>query len=299
MSFDKDIKRVQSRRNWLTIKARWETFFDEYDEIGSPPAQSVFDALQNESSALDMAGTEKSKPISIYGLETAAFREAVFLIHKACSLLRSVSSDVSRGQFTYSEVTAYTASFFLAKSICILSGVWVSPKGINGTNWVVDCMASDRSNYRTVAYQAGRSQIGHLEIWKLFKRVVDQCKSFPFDDEFQPTVKQLEDSSIARRRNYIQYWNTRWQFPDLHEDFSFSGPSLELPDNPYVMLDPDNDEECFSIFFCALLFRNANKLLSDFGERSNSLKSEMDLIKKNVSHPIRSMNFSGWLYDDV
>ena len=108
---------------------------------------------QQDDNLLSMEDLENSLILNPAGLpsrqsETARFsspliynqvmRECILCTHKSLAILRSIVRDLSSGQQTYSDVSAYLANMLMGRAICLFLGIWFSPCKVNNDYYLID-----------------------------------------------------------------------------------------------------------------------------------------------------------------
>lgn len=280
--FDRAIKNL-CHRDWPGIKSQWRVAFQDYSEIGSPPGSSVQDVIEQKASELILTGTTKQVILDFPQIRNVYIREAIYLAHKSGALLRSFDRDLVSNQPTYAEATAYTASLFLARAICIILGVSFTSVKIHNANWIIDALCKDKKIYKVQAIKTGAKQIGHQELWALLKRILRTTKGSPLDPELNAFMSDINDNEFAASRNKFQYHNCVWTYDDLHSPVKEDLWLVPFKESVYSMYSPAEEDVYFPVLFYMILLRAFCKLLGDMGDGIVPIQQEIDIIKRNAT----------------
>ncbi|KPM92802.1 hypothetical protein AOR11_24835, partial [Vibrio alginolyticus] len=249
----KGIKKSLPSRDWSALKREWRAAFIDYEDIGRPPESSIKDIVQENSSILIPAGKSNTIQMSSANLRTTALRESIFLTHKSGALLRSFNRDLEQQDTTYPEITAYTAAYFLSKSISMLLGLWIGSRKTNGAHWILDMAGGGSSG---ASAHRVNCKVGHVHVWDLFKSSINGLTSSPLDGELLSFCGGLEATYFAKLRNSLQYNSCEWTYDDLHANDSADTNWLtEFDRSIYTNADPDDSAFHFGVHLFLMLYR--------------------------------------------
>lgn len=188
---------------------------------------------QQDDLLLDTEDLESSLSINPVGLpsrhsETARFtsplvynqvmRESILCSYKSIAILRSIIRDLSNGQQTYSDVSAYLANMLLGRAICLLLGVWFSPCKINGDYYLIDLFFKKPTGYETRAFNLKNFRMNHEVLWKLFINLIKNTQGTYITPQISSFINSINPSDFASHRNHLQYSYHNWTFNDLIKD---------------------------------------------------------------------------------
>ncbi|NAW34034.1 hypothetical protein [Halomonas alimentaria] len=288
----KVIRRIP-QQSWHQLRQDWRLSFVDYDEIGKPPSTSIQDLLEINESSFQHAGIS-GVGFSMLNSKEIMLREAIYLTHKASALLRSYSRDIENDDQTYAEVSAYTSSFFLARSITMLLGCYMSSSTVSSRYWLLDGRSNKGAT--SVILLPLNFKPGHIHTWDLFKNLVVKTTNTPFDPEFNAFVGGMPARDFAKTRNHLQYNNCAWMYDDLHiEDCDSREWIAPFSKTVYSNADPDDQNGHFGVVLSLMLFRAVNLLISDISENISSLTLERDILQHNARYCDRSVMVSSWL----
>tara|TARA_Y100001001_G_scaffold112023_2_gene109636 strand:- start:5104 stop:5991 length:888 start_codon:yes stop_codon:yes gene_type:complete len=290
----KYVKNSIMARDWGLLRHEWRAAFTDYSDIGYPPNSSLKEIVAANSSILLPTKNKKNTITLTSGhLRTTALREAIFLTHKSGALLRSFNRDLERSDTTYPEITAYTASYFLAKSLSMLLGLWVTSTKTNGSNWLLDM--SGNGNSTATVYQCS-CPIGHLHVWDLLKKGLHETSSSPLDGEFLSFCGGLAAEEFAQNRNNLQYNNCEWTYDDLHaHDESDTSWIMTFDRSIYSNADPDDTSYHFGVRLFLMLYRANYQLITDISEGIDTLEKELEKIENNVKLCSKTLKLESWI----
>ncbi|UDM06288.1 hypothetical protein LG409_12965 [Halomonas sp. NyZ770] len=290
----RNLKQRISSRDWSKLKKEWRAAFVDYENIGASPESTIKDIAQMNKSVL--TSTSPSIPVQFRAasLRATALREAIFLSHKAGALLRSFNRDLENRETTYPEITAYTAAYFLSKSISLLLGLWMDSRKINGDYWLFD-MAGNGST-KASAYKFSCPTVGHVHIWDLCKKSLDGLTASPVDGEFLSFCGGLAAEDFARLRNSLQYNSREWIYKDLHaSDAADISWLTEFDKSIYTNADPNDDACHFGVTIFLMLFRANFSLISDIAKGIDTLEAEVNKMAENIPQCNRVMKLQTWV----
>lgn len=282
------LKRLK-HRDGLFLKNIWSSHL-----VDNNDAILVQDILESLKDSLNLNKTEKERTLDEVTIPTAIINELNILIYKALVTGRSFLRDLSSGQHSYAEITAYNGCFFWARCILLILGVWISPKKVNESYWIIDIYPEKVKtiNSRFNFIKIGNRQPGHIEIWLALKRIINSTtsKNLPVDTQFIAFINDIDESSIGFKRHNIQYSNNYWiNIDDLKKDcIKVDDLSWvqEFDENIYAMLDL---KECSSensiIYFYLILARNFYFILKE-------IESELpEVFQIEINEIIQSFEF--------
>lgn len=281
MAFEHTIKKI-SHRDWEDIFNEFSVYLQDYPDLGMPPESSVDDLLFNIQSQLTVTGTNKEVKIEVPSIQLTMLRESIYLAHKACAIAHNISHDLAHGRATYPEVSAYNASMYLSKALCLSMGIWLPTVPINNKLWVVDCMSKPKRTFQTSAHLVPGQQLGHREVWMLLQRIFNTIKKMPFDAEIKSFITGLNLESFSKNRNTIFYSNCAWLYNDLHLAFSESDWQKPFSTSIYANIHPDDLDSHFNYHLMLILFRSYLKVLDQFKVGCESIKAEFTSLKDKL-----------------
>lgn len=283
------------KMDWNVLYKEWQSSFVSYNNIGDSPYTSLIDLLDlNEN--LFINSNTKVVSINLTDCKSTMLREAIYLAHKAGALLRSYSRDIESNDQTYAEISAYTASFFLARSITILLGCFMATSKFGKSFWLVDGRNNKgKSSVRMISI--GSSSPGHKGTWSLFKHLVVNTTNNPFDKEFNSFVGGMPSEDFAKIRNSIQYTNCSWIYDDLHYFDEDSKDWIEpFSVETYTNADPNDSNGHFSVVLSLMLFRNFDLMLKSIcSDNNNILLRERAIILENIQFCDDSLKSNSWI----
>lgn len=276
--------------SWEQLKDSWLLSIDTYDEIGKPPETTVNDLISNIEDQI----YDDNFIVSVE-IRKLALRESIYLIHKSCSVLSSLEADLKRGKQTYAEVSGYMSSFFSAKAILILLGLYASELKINKKGWSLYLFSHDSNGDSKIKIKKRKSsQVTHVQIWEAFKDIFSKVSNLPIDHAVHSFLSGLNAEDFSENRNYIQYGNCSWTHADLHNNEILDINWIsDFNQNLYLTYTSD-DANSFSIILSLISIRLYKSLLSPLAESSASLMSELNLIRNNVSS-LKMLKGDSWL----
>lgn len=300
-NFERMLKNV-GRTDWPDVCDILRNGFLSYtdDEAGSPPEPDVCSLCESASSEFALAGSSVFAVIAGGNqLRTSLARESIYLAHKAGALFRSMDRDLSDGDISYPEVTAYNASFFLAKAICAIRGLWYTHQQINNKFWLIDAYSDVTRKKQTGeirAYEVGGQQIGHQQTWALLQRAFVNPKHIPVDSEFIAMLKGHQPNEIARIRNHIQYRNTIWPHDDLlvHQKVPVDWIS-PFDKSTYSSTSIEEEEGHFYIYLYLWLMRAYCAMLENAIGKLPPIRLELTLIKENITNGTNILSADRWV----
>lgn len=300
-NFDRMLKNV-GRTDWSAICDVLKKGFMPYPEgeVGTAPDPDVYSICESASTEFSLIGTSAFSVINGGNLfRTSLVRESIYLAHKAGALFRSMDRDLCDGDISYPEVTAYNASFFLAKSICSLRGLWFTHNQINNKYWLIDAYSDITRKNPTGeirAYEVGGRQIGHQETWGLLQRVFVNPKHLPVDQGLITTLRQYKPNQISKYRNHIQYRNSTWPHRDLHLDEKTPLDWIKpFDESIYSNVSIEEEGEHFYIFLYLWLIRAYCAMLNNSIGKLSPVGSELDLIKENITKSTNILEAEKWI----
>jgi len=288
------LKRSIPSRDWSILKREWRAAFVDYHDIGASPNSSVKDIAQMNESLLVHSRTSTPIQFTAASLRTTALREAIFLSHKAGALLRSFNRDLENRETTYPEITAYTAAYFLSKSISLLLGLWMGSRRINNRFWLFDMAGHGAS--KAEVYGVNCNTIGHVHSWDLCKKSLHGLTASPLDGGLLSFCGGLATEDFARLRNSLQYNSREWLYEDLHAfDSADINWLTDFDKSIYTNADP-NDEAChFGVCIFLMLFRANFSLISDIAKGIDTLEAEVAKIAENIPQCNGVMKLNSWI----
>lgn len=283
------------KMDWNILYKEWQSSFIVYHNIGQPPYTSLLELVELNKGLFVNSNT-KVVSINITDCKFIMLREAIYLAHKAGALLRSCSRDIENGDQTYAEISAYTSSFFLARSITILLGCFMATSKFDKNYWIVDGRKNrGRSSVRMIS--VGKNAPGHNGAWNLLKELVVNTINNPFDKEFNNFIGGMPTEDFSKTRNTIQYNNCAWIYNDLHyfeeDNIDWIEPFSKTV---YVNADPDDPNGHFSVILSLMLFRNFDLMLKSISSNNNNiLAKEREIILDNIQYCDHSLKTQSWL----
>lgn len=293
MKFDSFVQNIASTE-WSSLKTELRQTFEDYSDIGSCPPMSLYDLMITNKSSFENSNTN-IVTTSLNGYRYLMVRESVYLAHKAGALLRSYSLDIGNDDQTYAEISAYTASLYLARSITIILGYYMPTSKIGDYFWIMNGRETKKPS-KVKMIKVGKRRPGHKEVWDVFKNIIAKTTNIPFDREFVTFITDLATPDISRIRNMLQYNNCAWVHEDLHIFESVDKDWIEpFSLNIYKFIDPADDSSHFPVILSLMLFRNFNFLLKDLGVGFNALQGERNLLIDNMQYVDDVLMTDTWL----
>lgn len=258
------LKRLR-HRNGLFLKDIWAHHLVDNDD-----AILIQDILESLKDSLIFSQTEKEREVEESSIPTAFMNEMITLVYKSLVAGRSFIRDLNSGQHTHAEISAYNGCLYLARSILLLFGVWLSPAKLENSFWIIDIYPSKERNIisKFNFLRIGNKQPGHIEIWLTLKRILNTSKNLPIDEKFILFMNDIDEASIGFKRHHLQYFNHYWiNSSDLKSDcISTNDLSWiqEFNEDIYAKLDlKDTSSENSLIYLYFILARNFNFILNE------------------------------------
>lgn len=279
---------------WTSIRDLLRQSFSDYTDVGACPSMSLSDLMVSYKNSFENSNTDIITT-NLPGCRNLMIRESIYLAHKAGALLRSYSQDVDNDNQTYAEISAYTASFFLARSISIILGCYMPTEDINSIYWLLDNRES-KNSATTKLIKVGKGRPGHTHVWDLLKVLIARTRSTPFDREFITFITGLPTPDFSKVRHVLQYNNCAWIYEDLHL-FQATDKEWIVPfnSNVYTNADPDDDSGHFSVVLSLMLLRNYDLILKDLSQGISTLEKERKFILENVEYSHNVLLTQSWL----
>lgn len=233
------------------ITNKWKALYIQDDDLLH--SEDVENSLVNINQTLPQSVSETA-PFNYLYLHNQILRESILSTQKALAILRSIIRDISNGQLTYSEVSAYLVNMLLAKSICILLGVWYShnPIRITGNKneyFIIDLFHKKSNSLESRIFNIGNTKLNHKQFWTLFSNILKNTTGSNINSGLVNFINNNNHENYSKIRNHLQYSYVNWIFDDLKDD-----TALEIDWF-------SNYEGNFTIDFSSFQ-NNANKLLS-------------------------------------
>lgn len=202
------------------ITNKWKALYIQDDDLLL--SEDVESSLINIKHTLPLTASETA-PFNYSYLHNQILRESILSTHKALAILRSIIRDISNGQLTYSEVSAYLVNMLLAKSICILLGVWYSHNPIRKIDskneyFIIDLFHKKINNLESRIFNIKDTQLSHKQFWTLFSNVLKNTTGPNINSGLLEFLNNNNHESFSKIRNYLQYSYINWIFDDLNED---------------------------------------------------------------------------------
>lgn len=280
--------------DWLSLRKEWQLSFVDYEDVGTPPITSTLDLLKYNKANFTYS-TKNVVALRLNDCKTVMLREAIFLAHKACAMLRSYSRDIEDNDQTCAEIPAYTSAFFFARSITILLGCFMPTKPFGKNYWMIE--ARDREGVSSINLMLlGKQSPGHVYVWELLKKLIANTENTPFDSEFPSFISQIKTKYFSEKRNLIQYHNCSWIYEDLHYFENVSKDWIEpFSQSVYVNTDALGEGEHFPVIMSMMLFRAFDLLLKDIGSNIETLLLERNMLLDNADYCNETMKTKSWL----
>lgn len=188
---------------------------------------------QQDDNLLSMEDLENSLILNPAGLpsrqsETARFsspliynqvmRECILCTHKSLAILRSIVRDLSSGQQTYSDVSAYLANMLMGRAICLFLGIWFSPCKVNNDYYLIDLFFKKPTGYESRAFNIKNFRMNHEVLWRLFIELMKNTQGSHITPQIVSFISTVKPSDFALHRNHLQYSYHNWTFDDLCKD---------------------------------------------------------------------------------
>jgi hypothetical protein len=290
---------------WEDICERWLEYVSEIDPPGSAPPEGVSDFLPFRKVAADLSaesGTPRREQVN--GLREYAFREAVYLLHKAIHVSGVAETSVQRGYKTWPLADAYQAALFGAKSILGFCGIVLAEYEKKGV--LIDLFPKEQDTQKRrqklklkllsdpeVELTKLSIRFEHRHVWMIFSRMIRVFRLTVWPDEYVTAFARIQASDYAKQRNDLNYKNEYWTFDDLFSfDFDAAfGKYTNGLDNR-LQYDPVSD---FSVTLCLSVIRLCRLMLDDICSVTNLLDPELELIAKNMTsrNPLFALAFPG------
>lgn len=233
------------------IIIHWKAnYIQDDDLLLSEPLEET---LKSIKSNLPSDVSQTSSFSSQY-LFNQVMKEYIISTYKAFAILRSIVRDISHGQQTYSEISSYLVNMLLAKSICLLLGVWYSHNHIRLTNsneefFVIDLFHKKANSYESRIFNIKKTRLTHSQFWKMFLEILKNTSGTLISSRLSIFINNIDHNDFSLIRNHLQYSYINWIFEDLQSD---------------DILETDwftNYSYDFNLDF-KILTNNSNKLLS-------------------------------------
>jgi hypothetical protein len=301
---DGEFKRLIDKQiiecKWSDLSERWLRFLPDIDPPGSAPDISLAEVVSFNTVVSKI--TEFNTPVraEAAGIRQYVFREAVYLLHKACHVTGCAETQIKRGYKTWSLVEAYQASLFGAKAILYLCGVALAEFELDNRAVLIDVFPkwADINRRRkeklrlpddpAIQFIKLNMKFEHRHVWAIFQRLLSVVV---FDESVLPStyvqvLKRLGSKDFAKQRNDLNYKNGVWIFEDLHDlviDPSFGEHPTDIEK---TLAEPKDD---FSLSLSLVILRMGVLLLESITQLSNAIKPELQMIKDRVTverHPL-------------
>src|SRR5262249_42040472 len=127
------------------IRAKWLEFLPTLEAPGSRPisALSDFASLVGILPHVPDDGEERRE---IPGLRQEVFREAIFLLHKASSVVGAAQKQVKSGMLTWALSDAYRGAFFALKALFGILGIFFV--GVGDRHYMIDIWPGPKKGER-------------------------------------------------------------------------------------------------------------------------------------------------------
>lgn len=286
VTYEHSVKRVRER-DWKAIQDAW---LGEVGQLNLDPSGRAPDGELKDIPALVNALAFPKEKVEhrqdIVGVRASMLHEALYLLHKAGSVLVTAHDQAYGGSATWSLATSYQAGLFAAEATMRLLGVAIVSLDPH-KHFIVDAWPpAERglSKKQLANYRLGSeihlvrlaSSVSHFHRWAVFQRLLNTCSGLPFDRELVQAICELQDREFADQRNDLHYATT-WRFGDLHA-------YIEVPDafSPKVRAELLNalqpESEAFGMALGTTLFLLALALLNDLAKVAPQIEAERGLL---------------------
>ncbi len=209
-----------STRSIDQISNKWKILYQQDENLLL--ADDVESSLIFIKNSLPSTVSETA-PFTYQYLPNQILRESIISTYKALAILKSVIRDISNGQLTYSEVSAYLVNMLLAKSICTLLGVWYSHNpirkvGNNEEYFIIDLFHKKGASLESRIFNIKQTQLSHKQFWTLFSNLLKNTHGENITAGLSAFLNSNDHHSYSKIRNYLQYSYVNWIFDDLTED---------------------------------------------------------------------------------
>lgn len=297
MSIQKFLSGFVRTNSWENISRKWQLGFIEDQPYipGQQPSDSMQNILETNAthiSILDKKNT--STQITVSNSLDIMIKESIYLLHKAGSILRSYNGDIERHDQTYAEISAYTASFFLARGINLLLGCFLSTTNIS-RKYIISNIRGTQ-DISELALSLLPNKPGHYHVWFLFKELIVNTTDLPFDREIFSFIHQIDAKEFPEIRNQIQYNNCEWIYDDLHLTDHASKEWIIPFDKKIYLYCNSQDPSChFSTIVSLILFRAMYLLIKDLCEKIPCLEDEKKLVESNMEFCNSTLLTNSWI----
>ena len=288
---------------WTDISVRWLDYLPIINPPGSAPDISVSDYIEFATIAAGISDYDKPIRTEVPRLREYAFREAVYLLHKAFHVTGCAENQATQGYITWSLADAYQAALFGAKSILYFCGIVLADYGNKG--FLLDVFPKETDTHKrrkqklslpddtTIQFIKLDMKFEHRHIWAIFQRLLKVFDMSIWEDSYIRALKKLGNKDFAKQRNELNYKNEVWIFGDLHDlvfDPTFGLRLTDVEDALAYELGSD-----FSINLSLAILRMGILLLESIGEPTNILNDEIQIIRDGINfkrHPMYSVTYS-------
>lgn len=290
MKFDRQLKSFIGKRSWEELLIRWVEFIPDIDPPGSQPDVSLSTLMQTNYAPFTKEVFEKESGahyLETKGVRKIVLREGIFLLHKACHLLRNAELDISHGVITWSLSEAYQSAYYGAQAI--LSFLGVAYTDINGKSMLIDLWPAQirlagqkpKPNRQQELSQFVKTVfIEQRHLWNLFQRILFISEVSVWPEKILSVFRNLDTKKYPKQRNIIHYSKHRWLNEDLYKSvkdqaFGKSNDSL----NKYSEVSDYSFAIGAGILFMGI------KLISSLSTITGKLGGEVQLLMDEINSP--------------
>jgi hypothetical protein len=296
-AFQKIIEKRILECRWSDISARWLNFLPTIDPPGSAPDVGLSDVIGFTTVAATISDYGTPIRVEASGLREYVFREAVYLLHKAFHVTGCAENQARQGYKTWSLADAYQASLFGAKAILYFFGIALAE--FKSKAVLIDIWPKEEDTHRrrkqklrlpddlSIQFIKLNMKFEHRHVWAIFQRLLRVIDINIWPETYIQALTKLEIAEFAKQRNLLQYKNEVWIFDDLYQfvvDPSFGEHKSDIERSLVYTFESD-----FSLSLSLAILRMAVLLFESIGESTNSLNTEIQIIRNNLTmelHPL-------------
>ena len=209
------------------------------------------------------------------------FIEGVDFLYRSINFLQAIQFNIEEGFFTASQSIAYQSSFYAARAILALSGIYCS--SINNRNFLIETRYLEENQTSPSAICFTGTNKNHIVTWNLLQKLIQNTiiDDKIIDTKYFNIIKNINYPRYSEKRHDIHYYNL-YQFTDLFSKISITPTGLLSLNSTNIESD-----KCYYFLVATLLIVFACNLFHSIEEYSTGLT---DLDEKLFSLLDRNKN---------
>ena len=255
-----------------------EFIYEERDKIDDIISQTYPDLNKIKFPEID------SNNIKL--IRQLVFIEGIDFLFRALNFCQIIQYSLAKGFYTASQSLSYQASFFGARAILGLSGVYCSE--IQNKNFILDAYHTQTDTLEE--FQLNSIKRNHQIIWKLFEKILSltTVDETIIESRITNIIKNINYQNCTNLRHNIHYYN-KYTFEDLFNPIKYQIKSI---DN--IKTTDINNNCAYFDMLCIFLLFGSNLYLTiaehAAGLRDLSIKFN-NIINKDRNPILASNNF--------